>query len=72
MRNAKLEPTPQAALMAMSATQNILVFPSFVPIMRRMRARTEHLARLRAIKVRITDARAHCQQLCQKLNKGIE
>lgn len=69
MRNAKLEPTPQAALMAMSVMQMVLVFPSLVPIMRRMRASTEHLARLRANKLRITAARAHYQQLCQQLTK---
>lgn len=66
-----LEPTPQAALMAMSVMQIIFVFPSLVPMMRRMRASTEHLARLRASKLRMTAASAH-YQLCQQLSQGVK
>lgn len=65
MRNARQEPTPQAALMAMSEMQNILIFPVLEPIIRRIRARTEHLARARASKLRITAARVDYQQMRQ-------
>ena len=43
----------------MRATQTILFFPGLELMMRCMRARTEHLARLRARRQRMTDAIVH-------------
>jgi hypothetical protein len=56
-RHAKQEATPHATLRTMRPMQRGLLFPDLEPMMRRMRARAEHLAKLRAKRQRITAAR---------------
>lgn len=74
MRNAKDEPIPHAELRTISPIQNGLLFPVLESMIRRIRARTEHLARLKVIKQRIRAARtdfediAHCSGVVMELN----
>lgn len=48
----------------MSPMQNGLLFPDLELMIRRMRARTEHFARLRAKRQRIAAARVDCEWVC--------
>ena len=58
---ARQEPAPHAALRTMTLMQNGLVFPDFESIMRRIRARTEHLAMLRVKRQRTIAASVDCK-----------
>ena len=55
-KKATQEPTPHAALTAMSPMQNGLFIPALGPMIRSIRARSEHLARLNVKRLRIVAA----------------
>lgn len=55
-----------------SITHTILFLPGLELMMRCIRARTEHFARLRARRQRMTDAIVHYQHTCQHKRIGSE
>jgi hypothetical protein len=59
MRNDILDPTPHAAVITIRPMQNSSLFPGLQSMMRRMRARTEHFARVKVEIKKMVDATRH-------------